>query len=135
MTPIECPQCHGEVTDCPHCGFPLDDAAVQPEQEKPKTALGAPIRNPHFGLAFTVAGVLGLVGGLFLLVMSSVLGLLIFIISVLSMAWGISLIIGYIEAECPFCNQRMHMAAYAQSITCRHCKTISVRKENNLELL
>lgn len=135
MAPIECPQCHSEIAVCPHCGFTLDDAVAQAEAEKPKSPLGAPTRNLPFGLTFIIAGVLGLIGSLFLLIMSSLLGLLFFAVSAVAMAWGISLTIGRIVTECPFCNQKVYLAPYAQSVTCSHCKTISIRKDNYLELL
>lgn len=136
MAPITCPQCNNEISACPHCGFSFaDEEGFQEIQEAPpKTRLSEPQRSLPLGIGFTVAGVLGMIGSLFL-IMTSLTGIVFFVVSMLGIVLGSSLIIGFVIADCPLCGKKIHLAPNSRSAACPHCKTLCVCKGGYLEVL
>ena len=158
MATIDCPHCHKEISDCPYCGASLaainadddtdtvvgadfaDATAIDAkdmeieEESLPRIKLGELQRELSFGIGFSVCGVLGLIASV-LLMKTPATGILLLLVSVLTIVLGMKMIIGHISADCLQCGKKMKLLPNAREVSCDYCKTVYARKGNYLEVV
>ena len=134
MALIQCPECQKEISStassCPNCGYVLVPISAPAEQIK-KTPLGEKERNIAAGVAMIVGGIIGILISIPLI--SIIVGIFSLVGSFIVLGAGIGKTSWSQKAKCPYCGTDNVVMLQSESLKCRNCKKISVKKDGYLE--
>lgn len=133
MALITCPECGKEISDsaksCPNCGYENLKADDKPKPRR--TELSEVQKNIGAGILYIIIGIIGLIGGIFLV--SLIIGIFVIIGAIVMIGYGSSRLHGFQNGTCPYCQSKMEVRANTGTVKCSSCKKICKKSEKYLE--